>query len=312
MRYYITIDGGTTNTRVSLVLGETVIETVKIPLGARASMDGGTALRMAIRDAIRTLCDKHHLKDGDVCRILASGMITSEFGLCCLPHTVAPAGIRELHETMHETVLTDVSEIPFVFIRGVKTVGTELYNVDMMRGEEAELYGIMKPSDGNCLYVLPGSHSKLIECDGEGRILRFSTMLTGEMIASLSSGTILRDAVDLSISECDETRLIEGCRYALERGFSEAIFKTRVLKNHFGASKTEAYSFFLGVVLSPEIRSIINAAPRRVVIGGRAQIKDATARLLRALSEKEVVTVSAEDVDASSARGAIRIYEYTV
>ena len=309
MRTYITIDGGTTNTRVSLVCDNRILGTVKIPLGARLSMDGGEALRKAIHDAIRSLASEHGVTEAKIHRILASGMLTSEFGLCNLPHVEAPAGIRELHNTMHETVLSDISEIPFVFIRGVKQCGPELAEFDMMRGEEAELYGLTDGTDGECLYVLPGSHSKLIECDTEGRIARFSTMMTGEMIAALSSGTILRDAVDLSVSECDERRLLEGCRYAFRHGISEAIFKTRVLRNHFGASKTEAYSFFLGAVLSPEIKAIIDSPLRRVIIGGRAQIRTATALLLGALSDKEIFVLSDEEVNASSTRGVIRIYE---
>lgn len=310
MKNYITIDGGTTNTRVTLVLSGEIKKTVKIPLGARASMDGRTALRTAIRDAINSLLSEFGCTTGDICRILASGMITSEYGLCCLPHVISPAGIRELHETVHEAILSDISDIPFVFVRGVKMLGQTLETTDMMRGEESELIGIMKEGDGACLYVLPGSHSKLIECDTNGRIVRFSTTMTGEMIAALSSGTILRDAVDLSVSEFDEAMLISGCRYAAERGFSEAVFKTRVLKNVFGAGKAEIYSFFLGTILSSEIKAILDSGPEKVVLGGKAQLKNATAILLRALSKKEVVTLSDADVDASSCRGVIHIFEY--
>lgn len=310
MNTYITIDGGTTNTRLHLVRNETVLSTVKLPFGARANMDGTAHYKEAIRDAIRSLCEESGLSEKNISRILASGMITSEFGLCCLPHITAPAGIAELHDSMHETVLSDISEIPFVFVRGVKTVGGDLSEIDMMRGEECELFGILQKEDCACLYVLPGSHSKLIECDSERRIVKFSTMLTGEMIASLSSGTILRDAVDLSVSEFDEEKLLMGYRYAMERGFSEAIFKTRVLKNHMGASREAVYSFFIGVVLSPEIESIIRSKPTHVVIGGKAQIKAATATLLRAFSDKTVTVLSAEDVDASSARGVVRVYEW--
>ena len=310
MNTYITIDGGTTNTRLNLVRNETVLATVKLPFGARANMDGTAHYREAIRDAIRSLCKENGQNEKDISRILASGMITSEFGLCCLPHVTAPAGIGELHDSMHETVLSDISEIPFVFVRGVKTVGSELSEIDMMRGEECELFGILEKESRECLYVLPGSHSKLIECDAENRIVKFSTMLTGEMIASLSSGTILRDAVDLSVSEFDEEKLLMGYRYAMKHGFSEAIFKTRVLKNHMGASREAVYSFFIGVVLSPEIESIIRSKPTHVVIGGKAQIKTATAMLLRAFSDKTVTVLSGEDVDASSARGVVRVYEW--
>ena len=308
MKFYLAVDGGTTNTRVSLVKERAVVDTVRIPLGARAGIDDREALPQALREAISSLLLRHGLRESDVLCVLASGMITSEFGLCALPHLVAPVGLRELHDGMHKTVIEAITSIPFVFIRGVKTVG-ELENTDMMRGEETELAGLCDVC-ADALYVLPGSHSKLIETDGEGRIVHFATMLTGEMIAALSAGTILKDAVDLTCRTLDEASLLDGCRYASERGINEALFKVRVLKNLFGKSTEETYSFFLGAILADEIGAILHSRLRRVVIGGKAQIKHATAVLLRELSDKEVIVVDDATVDASSAVGAVRIFEH--
>lgn len=311
MKYYITVDGGTTNTRVTLVKNGDALKTVRISLGARASINDPHALPTALRNAIAALLQEFCLTESDVTRILASGMITSEFGLCSLPHVQAPAGIRELQDSMHEITLTEISAIPFVFIRGIKSVGDTVAETDIMRGEETELMGLLPSAPTqNTLYVLPGSHSKLIETDECGRIFRFSTMLTGEMIAALSEGTILKDAIDLSCKDQDHTYLLDGCRYAMERGINEALFKVRILKNLFSRSPKEIYSFFLGAVLASEIQSILQSPTPRVVIGGKAQIKHATETLLKELSDKEIVTVSDADVDRSSSRGAIRIYEY--
>lgn len=310
MKAYITIDGGTTNTRVSLVKDRAVLATKRIPLGARSNMDGSGRLAEAIRDAIAALLSEHSISASDVARILASGMITSEYGLCCLPHAEAPAGIPELHASMHEVTLPEISEIPFVFIRGVKVLGRTVADTDMMRGEESELYGITDGTEGHSLYVLPGSHSKLIETDTAGRISRFSTMLTGEMLAAVATGTILKDAVDLSVSEFDEEKLLEGAEYALSRGYAEALFKVRVLKNFFSGTPVEVYSFFLGAILSSEVKAIAESDAPRVVIGGRRQLKEATAILLSRYTDKEIVTLTEETVDASSALGVIRIYEY--
>ena len=310
MRRYLTLDGGTTNTRIRLVEDGVIVDSVKIPKGARANMEEAGSLAAAVREAIDGLLSKNGLFPEDVYRILASGMVTSEFGLCALPHTVAPAGIRELHDTMHETVLSEISTIPFVFIRGVRLSGECLECADMMRGEETELVGI---ADGvaNTLYVLPGSHSKLVLTDAEGRISDFSTMLTGEMIYALASSTILHDAVDLSLSELDEERLAEGCTYARSRGINEALFKVRILKNLFGASAVECYSFFLGVVLADEIGAIMKSDAARVVIGGREQIKRATNALLCRLGcDKEILLLDEETVERSTSLGMIRIFEY--
>lgn len=310
MKYYITIDGGTTNTRIMLLQDRKPLDVVRIPLGARASIESKNTLSTEIAKAIKHLLESHALREEQISRVLACGMITSEFGLCNLPHVTAPAGIRELHETMHETVLPKITSIPFVFIRGVKTVGDTLEATDMMRGEESELYGLLSAPSTNTLYVLPGSHSKLIETDAQGRICRFSTMLTGEMLAALSTQTILKDAVDLSIAEIDAQMLSDGCRYALKKGLNEALFKVRILKNLFHNSPVEVYSFFLGAILSAEIDTIVNSHTDAVVIGGKSQIKRATEILLKKMCNKRVFAVDDSIVDTSSAYGMIQIFEY--
>jgi 2-dehydro-3-deoxygalactonokinase len=162
---YITIDGGTTTTRISLVCDKQIKQTVKLSVGARKSMDGGADYKGEIKSAIEKVLSDNNIKNEDIKRILASGMITSEFGLCNLPHISVPAGIQELHENMHETVISEISDIPFVFIRGVKSVSDNLSETDMMRGEETELFGLTPHTMPDALYVLPGSHSKLIKTD---------------------------------------------------------------------------------------------------------------------------------------------------
>ena len=55
MANYITVDGGTTNTRVSLVIDGKIFETKKNSVGARAGIDGTSAQRIFIRDAIKEM-----------------------------------------------------------------------------------------------------------------------------------------------------------------------------------------------------------------------------------------------------------------
>ncbi len=309
MSLYITIDGGTTNTRLSLVRDGKLADGVKLGIGARRGIEDGELLKSEIKRAIGLLLQRNRLSEKDVACILASGMITSEFGLCHLEHISAPAGIRELHEGIEKIRLSEISEIPFAFIRGVKLASDDFASLDVMRGEETELMGIISEDYGECIYILPGSHSKIIKVDGEGRIVDFSTMMTGEMISALSQQTILKDAVDLGISEIDNDYLLRGYDYAIKEGVNKALFKVRILKNFCGSDKKEVYSFFFGVVLSGEIRQIVADGARTVVIGGRMQIKNAMAQILKNRDGKRVVLIDEDAVNASTAVGAIRIYE---
>lgn len=309
MKVYITIDGGTTNTRIALLKNREIIDIIKLNVGVRACIENPILLQSEIKCAIEKILINNNLKEENVIRILASGMLTSEFGLCNLEHIKTPVGIHELHNSMYETVLKEISNIPFVFIRGVKNAAASYEDSDIMRGEETELIGIMKREYGQCIYVLPGSHSKIIQVDEFGKIIDFSTMLTGEMIFSLSQHTILKDAVDLNITEINHEFLLKGYDYCKSNGINKALFKVRILKNIFKRSTEEIYSFFMGSVLCGDIEEIIKTDAKNVVIGGKSQIKNALSQILTERDNKIIISLDESVINSSTSIGAIMIYE---
>ena len=306
MAIYLTVDGGTTNTRISLVREGSVCDVQRLSVGAR---DGRAALKTALREGILTILARNHCTERDVLRILASGMITSEYGLCDLPHVHVPAGRAELKKSLFETVIDEVSTVPFCFIRGVRSVSEGPDGTDMMRGEETELMGLMEAGETDTLYILPGSHSKHIEVDDQGRIVAFRTMMTGELFAAVMEHTILRDAADFAHNTLVEERLLEGYAYCERRGINEAVFKTRVLRNAFGAAKEECYSFLLGAVLCDEVRAVLRTPRERIVLGGQKQLREAMGLVLGAKCKKRLTVLDDATVAGSTALGAVRIYE---
>ena len=307
MKRYITIDGGTTNTRFSLVEDGKVSQTLAYSVGAGTDTKSNALLKQTVKEGIAALLSKTGLYEADVIAVIASGMITSEIGLYPLPHIALPAGRKELHETTVTVSMPELSSLPFTFIRGVKMEGATPALTDMMRGEETELQGLAETE--NAVFVLPGTHSKIIRTDGEGRITHFATHMTGEMAAALSGHTILREAVSLQTVTADRDSLLAGYTCAQEQGISAALFKVRVYKNLFGAKGEQTYGFFLGAILASEVRAILETDAPRVVIGGKRVLKEALATLLDAFGSKEVLCVNEETVAASSALGAVRIWE---
>lgn len=305
MKRYISIDGGTTNTRLSLVEDGKIIETVKFPIGARAGINDKTLLPKTVKQGIIELLSKNSLKECDIERIIASGMITSDTGLVSLPHLTLPAGIEELKKGSYETELPEISSIPFVFIRGVKSDAKSFEYTDMIRGEETEIMGF---SLEDAVYMLMGSHTKLIKLENE-KIVSSATTLTGEFIASLATGTILKDSFSLNFDDFDKAYLFGGFEYAKSFGINEALFKVRILKNLFGKTELEAYSFFLGACLSGEVDAAAKFSSRKIFIGGKRQLKRAIYELLKA-SGFDAEMLSDEAVDASVVKGQIKIYEY--
>ena len=236
-------------------------------------------------------------------------MITSEGGFVNLEHIKAPCGIKELKEGIYKTVLPEISALDIMFIRGVKTASDDFSRLDMMRGEETEIAGLFERIEPKCLYVMPGSHSKIVHTDEEGRIASFSTELTGELMSAVSSGTILKNSVSLS-GDISMEYLEKGYLYAKENGINAALFKVRVLDKLKGCKREEVLGFFKGVVLAPEIDNIIKATENKVVICGKRVLREPMAYLIEKYSDKNVVSVDDETAENATALGAVRIFEY--
>ena len=81
MPNYLTIDTGTTNTRIALVANNTIVDIAKFPVGAKKGIDDKTLLVQTIKQGIASILAKNHMEENQIERILASGMITSALGL---------------------------------------------------------------------------------------------------------------------------------------------------------------------------------------------------------------------------------------
>ena len=311
MKKYIVIDGGTTNTRVMLVCGGDVTAAKKMALGARSCGEDKEHFSAVLRSNIEALLAESGCTAADVAYIIASGMITSELGLYPVPHISTPAGMKELHESMARTTLPDISDIPFAFVRGVKTACDTLENADMMRGEEAEIMGLISGEKEACMYMLMGSHSKIVETDSMGRITAFCTMLTGELAESTANHTILKNSVVFRDTEVDTEFLKKGYLYCRDNGINETLFKTRILKNIFGASDAAVYSFFMGAMLCGEIGYVLKKNPPKVVVGGNKKLRETVAVLLREYFSGETLCLSDAAVEQSNAVGMVRIFEFS-
>ncbi len=308
MRYYVALDGGTTNTRLRLITDGVVSAAKKLPLGA-GNAGGKTPWRAAVTKTAKELLSENGLAENRISAVIASGMVTSEYGLFPLAHLPAPAGIADLHAGMAETKIDGLT-IPCFFIPGVKQLAASAEGSDMMRGEEAEVMGLLPFGGANCTYVLPGTHCKHVTVDGEGRISRFQTFMTGEMIAALSGATILRDAVDLSVEGFSEEALLRGYDAAAKNGLGAALFKTRIMKNLFAESPLACYSFFLGVLLADEIQSLARGEAKKVLIAGKPSLRDPMLTLIEKRTDLVAVPCDADAIENASVLGAIRIFEY--
>ena len=121
--YLITIDSGTTNTRVALWnQKKACVDIYKSEIGVRVTAVEGNNKRLAgaIREGIQTLLNRNNLTIHQIASVYASGMITSNVGLTEVPHIEAPAGLEDFAAAVRAVLIPEVFELPIHFIPGLK------------------------------------------------------------------------------------------------------------------------------------------------------------------------------------------------
>ena len=205
----ISVDWGLSSFRCRLLdAGGTILDTRQSSRGVRAveGRDFRAALLTMVGDWIAA-------QPGTP--LLLSGMIGSRLGWIEAPYVPCPAGLAEIASAL---LPLDIAGLPRTFIvPGVEFQTSE--RTDIMRGEECEILGCLgDPAARAALYLAPGTHSKWIDVDGD-RITGFTTAMTGELFALLSTQSALAEMV--SGTAVDAASFAAGlvmARHAFARG----------------------------------------------------------------------------------------------
>lgn len=266
----VTIDTGTTNTRVTVWRGGEAVARAASEVGVRdTSITGSTdSLKRGVAAAIRAALADVDVAAEDVTLFLASGMITSDVGLVQVPHVPAPAGIDDLARAMVQATIADVAPAPIWFVPGVRNDVGEVNlatceAMDVMRGEEVETFGFLQHLGlrGPVLLILPGSHTKIVHVDADTRITGSMTTLAGELLAVITRQTILAGSLRHSFADViDEAMAIRGAALAAQVGLSRACFGVRILEQFAGAGPAALASFLAGAVVGTDLVAIVNTA----------------------------------------------------
>lgn len=292
----LTIDTGTTNTRVTAWQDGDVVVMTSCPVGVRdTAITGSTAkLEKALRDTIAGVLFAAGMTESDIGLVLASGMITSNMGLCEIPHVPAPAGIDELAAAVREVRIERVWHAPIAFVPGVRNAVADigLHNVeamDMMRGEETEALALVErlALAEPAVIALPGSHSKFVGIDAEGRIDGCVTTLAGELLQVISHETILAGSLpDGFADDIDKEMLLAGAAAARRVGLGRACFSVRILDQFTDRDTNARANFLLGAVLASDILTLKHSSAIRMrpdtrfVVSGKPILRDAIALLV--------------------------------
>ena len=329
--HFISVDCGTTNLRCRLVDADgirMVCETRRTAGGRDTALTGGNArLRAALIDAVTEILSKSPVSREDIATVICSGTITSNVGIYHVHHLPAPVGVSESARAAEAVEFREIPGLPFFFIPGVKTLpGKEVLesgdaglladSYDSMSGEECETYGVLalEGISGDAVVCLPGSYTKVFWVSPEGRISSMSSGMGGELMAAVSENTLLHATLPKPVvREIIPSRLTAGYDYALTRGVSPALAKSRILNVNCGWSDDETGNFFAGAALSGDVRSVLGEARvgKPLIIGGVSPLREVFSVLIAHAAGEgkyDVRTVSDADVIRAVPCGQWRVW----
>ncbi len=320
----ITLDCGTTNMRLRLYDGKTLLYELKKKVGGRDATFSGDKerLRIALKEAICELLRQNALNESDIEVILCSGILSSDVGIYYIPHAVAPCGVRESARAAKLCSFEDITSIPILLIPGVKTLPTEgetneyksIECMESMSGEECEVFGAMEQTGlfGNFFVALPGSYNKTIEINERGQINSISTGMCGEMMTAMSEYTVLKKTLPSPvIRKIIPEKLVFGFDYARLHGMSSSLIKSRMVMTIGNYTPDEAANLFVGILLVDDIMSSVRLweKGKKFVVGGSAPLRTIFCILLRHAGVDDIIEIDDEQEKHTSSLGAMKVWE---
>jgi 2-dehydro-3-deoxygalactonokinase len=196
---------------------------------------------------------------------LASGMIGSAQGWIEAPYASLPADVASVAQAL--------ATVPGTRLRIVPGLAQRDGAPDVMRGEETQLFGALAESaalaDGG-VAVLPGTHAKWARLS-RGRVVGFTTYMTGELFAVLSRHSILGRMAGAAGRDVEQgAAFARGVRHARDvaGGLANLVFSARstVLVGDLPAE--DSLDYLSGILIGDEVRAGLAAGDRPTVLIG--------------------------------------------
>jgi 2-dehydro-3-deoxygalactonokinase len=238
----IGIDWGTSSLRAFLIgAGGEVLEHVSKPLGIMHVKDGD--FEGSFKDLIGPWQQAPGLP------IIASGMITSRNGWVETPYVSLPSGVQQLADALVTHKTSEGTTVTFVTGMAADHNGAP----DVMRGEETQIIGASALGMSDCVFVMPGTHSKWITVRSN-QIEDYSTFMTGEVFAALSKHTILGTLMEEAPFQ--EGAFRKGCAAGLAEGSNllHDLFGVRTLPLFDKITGTMVKDYLSGLLIGAEVK----------------------------------------------------------
>jgi len=333
--YYVTIDCGTTNSRIFVVdIDGNVISKAAKNVGVKDTAISGSKaiLKTGLIELFQEVLISSKLDIGQIKLILSSGMITSELGLKEIPHLWAPCKVSDLAENIHKVDNIDISGngLPVYFVPGIKNKfdpakinSMAVDSLDFMRGEETQVAGILKLglSSLPLLIVILSSHTKLITVDSSGTIIGSLTTMSGQLYDAVVNHTfvgksIFEDNKKKSIAFNSDDVIGNAARCIKESGLIRSLMFPRFMDVLLDTDWRERKLFLDALIAAedlkiiPQLEKIGKAKKFNVVLVGDSDRCDLYDVLLREelRGAQDFVHLSKnEEIDSLGIKGVLSI-----
>jgi 2-dehydro-3-deoxygalactonokinase len=179
--------------------------------------------------------------------VLICGMAGARQGWVEAPYLKTPTRLDALHEgAIRVDAPGDIRILP-----GIAQARADA--PDVMRGEETQLLGVTE-SDFTGLVCIPGTHSKWVRIE-DGRIVEFSTYMTGELFSVIAQHSILAHAVEPAAAPADSQPFRDGVSTALAAptALSASLFRLRAAQLLGFQQRADGAARLSGLLIGTEI-----------------------------------------------------------
>ncbi len=259
--YIMYYDCGTTNTRGYLLKDNQIVQQAAEHIGAKnvALEKDNHRLIQELFAIYTSLLKEERISDADVQSIYLSGMVSSPSGIVEIEHLSTPISREQLKGSIVEYYDTKFFQRSLNLVPGIKTIHSgikvskyETTSINMMRGEETEVFGILHENPnltkGKCVLILPGSHTQAVLLQ-DGVITNISSNITGELFQAIMKETILGSSISGDEPwKISADMVCLGAKYTHIYGFNRALYLLRIQDLFTDASLNERRSYLEGVL----------------------------------------------------------------
>jgi 2-dehydro-3-deoxygalactonokinase len=252
----------------------------------------------------------------DTIPVIVSGMASSSIGMEELPYAELPFESNGSQASVKVFKDFNGKDAPLVLVSGLKS------HEDVMRGEEAQLMGLLKLNEisiqasEKIVFVFPGTHSKHITVK-DRFVIDFQTFMTGEIYNILTEHSILKDSVlsgsGTVLMQPDEIKaFLKGVEISGTSALLHSLFTVRT-GQLFGQFTKQQNSFYLsGLLIGSELRQLKDENYDRLVICSGKHLYEHYKRAAEAISLKFNTTyIQPELLDKATIAGQVQIFNAT-